>query len=137
MTSGADKHGFVSNRWCCESIVGKRPGIEPKVKIFDRRFGVVGMYNRDQLEWPIPVPDPPHRWASGSSMLPHDQVLLEQARVTLGVTSRRWVTAKSHVMSNNLLPGAARTKFDNVMPRGVNEVVNVDQLVDATAVVPV
>jgi hypothetical protein len=134
MTSGADKHGFVSNRWCCESIVGLRPGIEPKVKIFNRRFGVVGMYNRDQLEWPIPVPDPPHRWANGSPMLPHDQMLLEQARVTLGVASRRWTAAQPQAAKNNVQPGAEATQFDNPIPRGVQEVINVDQLIDATTV---
>jgi hypothetical protein len=136
MTYAAAKNGFVSNRWCAESIVGLRPGVELRVKLFHRRFGTVGMYNHDQLEWPIPALDPPHRWASGAMMFPHDQVVLEQARVTLGLASRRWVAAQPQVARNNVLAEAIRTTFDNAIPRGVQEVVNVDQLIDAHAASP-
>jgi hypothetical protein len=65
-------------------------------------------------------------------MPPHNQVLLEQARVTRRLTSRRWVAAHSHVANNNLLLGAVPTKYEVVMPRGVVHVVNVDELIDAT-----
>jgi hypothetical protein len=124
----AGRRGFASNVWSAERFVGTRPGFASCAQVYDRRFGAVDVYNHDQLVWPIPVPDPPHIWESGSAMLPHDQVVLEQARVGLGLTSRRWVMAHAHIAGNTLLPRVEVTKLDTALPRGVQEVLNTDQL---------
>jgi hypothetical protein len=130
----ARRHGFTSNMWSAEHIVGIRPGVECNARVLHSRFGVLGVYNRDQLVWPIPVPDPPHCWASGSSMPPHVQVVLEQARVRLGLTSRRWVSA--YTVSRKLTPGAKLTTVEHVTPRRTMELVNTDQLVHDNPDVP-
>jgi hypothetical protein len=67
-------------------------------------------------------------------MPPHDQVVLEEARVRLGLSSRRWVVARSHVVGNNVMRGALPTTTIKVLPRGVNTLFNTEQLTDATGV---
>jgi hypothetical protein len=132
----ARRRGFVSNVWSAARFVGVRCGVTSSAYIFDGRYGVLGMYNQDQLVWPIPVPDPPHCWANGSAMLPHEQLVLEQARISLGLTSRRWVVARSDVACNNLQPGAELTKLSSALPRAVMTVANVDQVINVPAAVP-
>jgi hypothetical protein len=126
-----ERRGFTSNVWSAESIVGIRPRVACIANVFDTRFCTRGVYNHDQLEWPIPVPDPLHCFSNGAAFLPHDQVVLEQARVTLGLSSRRWFVAHSHVTGNNVLPGAELTKVSTAIPRGMIELVNADQLIEA------
>jgi hypothetical protein len=128
----AGRHGFPSILWCSVLTVGLRPDVAPKAHVFDRRHGVCGVYNHGQIDWPIPVPDPPHSWASGSAMPPHDQAVLEQSRVRLGLTSRRWVMAHANVVSSNVVSGAVATDVDTVFPRGVMTLLNTDQLREVT-----
>jgi hypothetical protein len=129
----AERRGFTSTVWCAATTVGVRPGVECSAYMVDARFGTRGVYNHDQLVWPIPVPVPPHCWANGAVMLPHDQVLLEKARVNFGLTSRRWCTARVHVARNNVVPGAEVATVHTAMPRSVMELVNTDHLIDAEA----
>jgi hypothetical protein len=126
----AGSRGFTSNVWSAESVVGVRPGVACSAHVLHARFGTSAMYNHGQLDWPLPVPDPPHCWASGVVMLPHEQAVLEQARVTLGLTSRRWVGAHAHVAGNNVLPGMEPTHVEFAMPRRTARLVNTDQLID-------
>jgi hypothetical protein len=129
----ARRHKFASNVWSGLRAVGFRPDVVPKASMFDRRCGVVGEYNHSQLVWPIPVPVPPHCWANGAAMLPHDQVLLEEARVKLGLDSRRWVVARPNMVTNNGVPGAVTTKVEVAVPRVTMELLNTSQLIDVTA----
>jgi hypothetical protein len=127
----AGRCGFTSNVWCTAKSVGLRPNVAPKASVFDRRFGTATMYNRSQLQWPIPVPDAPHLWANGSAFPPHDQVVLEEARIKLRLNARRWVAARAQVVGNNAVPGAIPTTVEIVMPRGAVEVLNTEQLLEA------
>jgi hypothetical protein len=130
LSSVAERNGFTSNAWCAVSRVGGKPGVRARAKAFCPRYGVVPVYNEDQLVWPIPVPDPPHRWGNGSHMLPHYQEQLELARQQQGFASRVWYKAGFHRHKNNVRPGAVLITIDLGIPLGNTPVLNATQLID-------
>jgi hypothetical protein len=125
------RHGFTSTTWHLVSAVGAKPGVEAKLKIYDQRYAMQPVYNQDQLEWPIPVPDPPHRWGNGTEMRPHEQVLLEEIRQRQNLDARVWVKASYQQHTNNVRHGAVPVVINLGVPVGITTVLNTEQLVDA------
>jgi hypothetical protein len=126
----ARRHGFTSSVWHSASAIGVKSGIEPKAKLFCRRYGFQLFYNVDQLKWPIAASDLPQRWINGGNMLPHDQLLLSGVREEQGFRSRVWASASFQSSINNVRLGATPTILTTAVPYTEYGALNLDQLID-------
>jgi hypothetical protein len=109
--------GFTATTWVPVNVVGLKPGVEPVSTLAGNSIPN-RVYNTDQLEWPVAVPDPPHTWPSGRRFRPHEQQVLAAAAATHGFTSRTWHKPKK---GSEVSTFVVLTLYDGTRIRVVNE----------------